>query len=214
MAIVIRAHNEEDTVVSVVEALHNLGEPVWVAASGCTDNTVEVSLAAGAKVLSTPLGLGASTIAALHHFAGEPVVFIDGDLTSVRVDVVKSLLSAAEAGLVGKGVLDTAGRSSSQLPIMAESLGIELPEIPPQALTTAYSSYPANLTEIVDLDLVPMNQGSDLMLSLLVHRVGVKTVVIPAGPRAHRNRGEAHVENLIVDNLETLKKFASLFPRN
>lgn len=212
MAIIIRAHNEEDTIVQVITALKEAGETVWVAASGCTDETVVRAEAAGAKTLITPFGLGTSTCAALNHFASQPVVFVDGDLSSPRVDTVLLLRSAAELGFVGKGAMDRAGRSSYWLPHFAAEAGVDLPEIPPQALTSAYSSYPKGFADAVDLSLVPENRGSDLMLSLLAHQAGIGTVVIPAGPRAHRNRGEAHVESLIAENRAALQIFKDAFP--
>lgn len=187
-------------------------EPVWVAASGCTDRTVDVAVKAGAEVFATPLGLGASTVAVLRRFAQEPVVFIDGDLSDVRVPTVALLSAAAESGFVGKGAMDNAGRSSSRLPEMAAAAGVGLPDVPPQALTSAYSSYPAGFANLVDLTMVPLNRGSDLMLSLLAHAAGVETVVVPAGPRAHRNRGTEHVENLVAENQVTLEKFAVRYP--
>ncbi len=211
MAIIIRAHNEEDSIAGVIHALAPLGEQVWVAASGCADGTIPRAEQAGAKILITPIGLGASTVAALKHFVKEPVVFLDGDLISPRVEAVALLNSAARWGFVGKGAMDRAGRSSSQLQALAEAAGVSLPNIPPQALTSAYSAYPAGFAEMVDIDFVPEDRGSDLMLSLLAHHAGVETVVIPAGPRAHRDRGEAHVNNLVEHNRVALGAFAAKF---
>lgn len=211
MAIIVRAHNEENTIATVIDALTIFSEPVWVAASACTDNTIPVAEAAGARIFPTPLGLGASTVASLYHFSGEPVVFVDGDLLQPKSDTVALLKLSAELGFVGKGAMDKAGRSSSQLPQMAAAAKVSLPDIPPQALTSAYSSYPAHFADKVDLSLVPASRGSDLMISLLAHHAGIPTVVIPAGPRAHRDRGTAHVETLIRENQKTLDVFADTF---
>jgi len=211
MAIIIRAHNEENTIEQVVQVLKTLNEPIWVAASACTDSTVSRAEAAGAHILATPLGLGASTVFSLQHFADEPVVFIDGDLLEPRTNTVALLKLSAELSFVGKGAMDKAGRSSSQLPQMAAAVRVPLPDIPPQALTSAYSSYPVHFAHAIDLSLVPENRGSDLMLSLLAHHAGIPTVVIPAGPRAHRDRGTAHVDTLIEENRKTLNRFAAKF---
>jgi glycosyltransferase involved in cell wall biosynthesis len=211
MAIVVRAHNEEETIEKVVASLKEVNETVWVAASDCTDETVIHAESAGAKILVTPLGLGASTCEVLQFFVSEPIVFVDGDLADVRTDVVRLLYAAAGSGFVGKGAMSHAGRSSSKLPEMAKEVGVVLPDIPPQALTSAYSSYPAGFADTVDLSLVPQDRGSDLTLSLLSYHSGFDTVVIPAGPREHRDRGEAHIENLVQANRFALKIFADNF---
>jgi glycosyltransferase involved in cell wall biosynthesis len=208
MAVIIRAHNEENTIGKVIKILEQLGEKIWVSASGCTDNTVLVAREAGAEIFITPLGLGASTCASLEKFVNEEVVFVDGDLFNLNIKTVELLRNAAKLGFIGKGAMSSAGRSSSLLPDMAKDFGVELPNIPPQALTSAYSSYPAGFADMVDLTLVPAQRGSDLMLSLLAHNVGLETVIVPAGPREHRNRGEAHIDILIEGNKATLKKFS------
>lgn len=208
MAVVVRAHNEEDTIVDVVGSLRAAGHRVWVAASGCTDATVRRAETAGAIVLITPLGLGASTREVLRSFICEPVALVDADLVRVQVDAVAVLLAAAEHGFVGKGAMDRAGRSSALLPGLAREYGVELPNVPPQALTSAYSSYPPRFADRVDLTRVPDRRGSDLMLSLLAHAAGIPTVVVPAGPRDHRERGEAHIDTLIAGNRATLAAFA------
>lgn len=212
MAMVLRAHNEQETVGAAVTALREAGYRVWVAASGCTDLTVQRAERAGAHVLVTPKGLGASTREVLTCFRSEPVVFVDADMPRVRTDVVAVLCAAARNGFVGKGASDRPGRSSVRLPAMAANAGVELPQIPPQALTSAYSSYPAGFADTVELSRVPNGRGSDLMLSLLADAAGIATVVVPSGPREHRNRGADHISVLVDGNRATLAAFARAFP--
>jgi len=207
--IVVRAHNEESTIGRTVrDLIDGVGQRVWVAASGCTDETVTLAREAGAEVLITPIGLGASMRTVLTEFVSEPVVLVDGDLGAVRTDVVRVLDAAAREGFVGKGSLDRPGRSSSLLPDLAREAGVDLPDIPPQALTSSYSAFPRGFADAVDLSMVPDQRGSDLMLSLLAHNAGIGTVVVPAGPRDHRDRGEAHVDVLVEGNRRTLAVMA------
>lgn len=207
--IVVRAHNEERTIAKTVrDLIDGVGQHVWVAASGCTDGTVALARDAGAEVLITPMGLGASMRMVLAEFVSEPVVLVDGDLDQVRCDVVRVLDAAAREGFVGKGAMDSAGRSSSLLPALAQEAGVELPDIPPQALTSAYSAFPRGFANSVELSMVPDQRGSDLMLALLAHNAGIGTVVVPAGPRDHRDRGEGHIDVLVEGNRRTLAVMA------
>lgn len=86
VAIVIPAHNEQDTVASVVQdcrqslELLRLTGRVIVSASGCTDQTADRALKAGAQVITSPLGKGAAIEAALADVDEEVVCLVDGDI--------------------------------------------------------------------------------------------------------------------------------------
>jgi glycosyltransferase involved in cell wall biosynthesis len=208
--VIVRAHQEEQSIARVCGPLVDAGFDVTVALSGSTDRTGERAASAGAGTVVVPVGLGAATVAALRHAAGHPVVFVDGDLVDVSVPVVELLWEAASRGFVGKGILDRPGRSSAALPSSAEQCGVELPAlVPVQGLTSSYASYPADVLDRVDVSMIPADRGSDLMLSLLVADAGYLTVCVPAGRRLHADRGEEHVARLRASNLVTLQTWAS-----
>ena len=86
VSVVIPAHNEAATVAEVItecrrglEILGADGE-VIVSASGCTDNTAEVAVDAGAKVVTAPLGKGSAIKAGLAGADGDIICLIDGDI--------------------------------------------------------------------------------------------------------------------------------------
>lgn len=86
VSVIIPAHNEAGTVGEVIQAAqHGLdllgtdGEVV-VSASGCTDETAQVAVEAGARVLDAPLGKGAAIRAGLAATDGDIVCLVDADL--------------------------------------------------------------------------------------------------------------------------------------
>lgn len=86
VAIVIPAHNEQDTVAEVIrdcrQSLDLLDLPgrVIVSASGCTDQTAQRAAEAGAEVLLSPIGKGAAIAAALADVSEDVVCLVDGDI--------------------------------------------------------------------------------------------------------------------------------------
>ncbi len=86
VAIVIPAHNEQDTVALVVQDcrrsldLLGLSGRVIVSASGCTDQTAERAEAAHAQVIVSPLGKGVAIQAALAQVDEDVVCLVDGDI--------------------------------------------------------------------------------------------------------------------------------------
>lgn len=98
---VIPAHNEQDTVATVIgQALHaaHPGDRVLVVDSASTDATAGKAAAAGAEVLAGPLGKGAAMNAALKVIDTEWVCFLDADLGSSRDNVPALLRAAAASG--------------------------------------------------------------------------------------------------------------------
>ena len=98
---VIPAHNEQDTVATVIgqalQAAHP-GDRVLVVDSASTDGTGGKAAAAGAEVLAGPLGKGAAMNAALDVIDTEWVCFLDADLGSSRDNVPAILRAAALSG--------------------------------------------------------------------------------------------------------------------
>jgi glucosyl-3-phosphoglycerate synthase len=86
VSVIIPAHNEEATIVEVIQesrrGLDLLGVEgeVIVSASGCTDATAAVAEAAGAKVIVSPVGKGAALKAGYEASTGEIICMIDGDI--------------------------------------------------------------------------------------------------------------------------------------
>ena len=209
--IIIRAHNEQDNIRYVIEKLYSNSLPLAVLDSASTDKTSEYAASLHVQVVKAPLGLGAATVHGLTFFKNFPILFIDGDLTYIDTSAVSVLHSAAENGFVGKGVFDKPGRSSSVLKDLAKECGVTLPEVPAQALTSAYSAYPPFFADKVDLSRVPLSRGSDLTLSLLACKEGIDTVLVPIGKRLHNTkRGESHISNLIESNRKALLNWAKI----
>ncbi|WP_169734141.1 glycosyltransferase family 2 protein [Hamadaea tsunoensis] len=98
---VIPAHNEQDTVATVVsqalQAAHQ-GDRVMVVDSASTDGTAGKAAAAGAEVLAGPIGKGAAMNAALRVIDTQWVCFLDADLGSSPENVPALLRAAAVNG--------------------------------------------------------------------------------------------------------------------
>ncbi|MFJ6022949.1 glycosyltransferase [Nocardiopsis alba] len=84
--VVIPAHNEQATIVQVVQDAHKAlteldvqGGRVIVSASGCTDNTAELAQGAGAEVVISPAGKGRAMLAGIQASTAEIICLIDGD---------------------------------------------------------------------------------------------------------------------------------------
>ena len=104
---VIPAHNEEDNIGAVVEALLELRaedrqpviDDVVVCDNGCTDATAQIARRAGARIAVEPkLGYGAACLAAIEALrAVDVVLFVDGD-QSFEVGQCLRLLAAIDEG--------------------------------------------------------------------------------------------------------------------
>lgn len=209
--ILVRAHNEEKNISYVIKEIQKTGLPLALLDSASTDRTSEYAAELNADIVAAPLGLGAATVYGLRFFKNFPILFVDGDLTYVHTDALCVLHKAAEHGFVGKGVFDKAGRSSSLIGDLASEAGVPLPNIPLQALTSAYSAYPAFFADVADLSVVPKLRGSDLTLSLLVDKIGLPTTLVPVGPRFHNNkRGASHIDNLVESNRKALVSWSEM----
>ena len=98
---VIPAHNEQDTVATIVGQACRAAQPgdrVLVVDSSSTDATAERAAAAGADVLRGPLGKGAAMTAAIADVSTEWVCFLDADLVSADLNVPATLRRAAANG--------------------------------------------------------------------------------------------------------------------
>lgn len=92
ISVIIPALNEEKTISEVIHLVKksNLVSEVIVVDDKSIDNTVEISLTAGAKVITgTKLGKGASMKDGLLIAKNEIVIFLDADITSYPVDIVE-----------------------------------------------------------------------------------------------------------------------------
>lgn len=83
VSVIIPAHNAEETVAHAIESAKNQtvpAEEIVVACDGCTDATLEVSRAAGAKVLDLPKANGAvARNAGAKAATGDLLFFLDAD---------------------------------------------------------------------------------------------------------------------------------------
>ena len=131
---VIPAHNEEDNIGAVVEALLELraedGQPVIddlvVCDNGSTDATAQIARRAGARIaVERKLGYGAACLAAIEALRGVNVVlFVDGD-QSFEVGQSLRLLAAIDEGAdlaIGSRTLGERERGALSVPQLAGNL--------------------------------------------------------------------------------------------
>jgi hypothetical protein len=211
MLCIVRAHNEERAIAGVVSGL--LSNPavdrVVVVCAACDDLTEPRARSAGADTVTCDKGLGRTTKAAFKVAGGAPFVLVDGDMPKINHQAVVELSEVALSGRCGRGGFDRPGRSSIRIAAIAAELGVVLPPVSPQALSTAYTSWPAAFAEAVDWSLVGDERGSDLALALAAHDAGFDLVEVSLGPRVNDSRGEEHIESLVAGNHRTLELFAA-----
>ncbi|HET7484889.1 MAG TPA: glycosyltransferase family 2 protein [Solirubrobacterales bacterium] len=106
LTVIVAARNEADRVGETIAALRSAfpGAAVWVADDASTDGTAEVSMAAGARVVSRgrPHGKGANVTAATEAAlsagaVAELILLCDGDLGDSAARLAP-LVAAIEAG--------------------------------------------------------------------------------------------------------------------
>lgn len=116
VSVVIPVLNESETISSVVAfALRSpLVREVIVVDDGSVDDTAELAVRAGARVVtSSLLGKGASMEDGMREATGEIVLYLDGDLHGLREDVIERMtqpLLAGEADFVKARFTRAAGR--------------------------------------------------------------------------------------------------------
>ncbi len=82
VSVIIPVLNEEDAIANVINDIpKSLVQEIVVVDNGCTDRTVEIALAHGAKVITEPRrGYGSACLAGIAAVdAPDIVVFLDGD---------------------------------------------------------------------------------------------------------------------------------------
>ncbi|WP_067818937.1 glycosyltransferase family 2 protein [Actinomadura kijaniata] len=177
VAIVIPAHDEEESVARVVRdgfrALETLGVDgeVVVAASGCTDATAERAAAAGARVTEAAEGKGNAVLAGLKASTADVVCLIDGDLrylgdeplaVSLVAPILRGVAEATIADLYWRPVYPQLWLHGFFAPLA----GRLLPEALPTFGTTPWSGQRAALR---DLWPTVLPEGFTCDLAILLH---------------------------------------------
>ncbi|MEW9551936.1 glycosyltransferase [Nonomuraea sp. NPDC050783] len=187
VAIVIPAHNEQETIAAVVgECLAALrflqveGEVV-VAASGCDDDTARYAAKAGATVVTAPLGKGNAITAGLRATTADIVALIDGDLryygntplaAALVAPILDDLADATVADLYWRPVYPQLWLHGFFAPLA----GRLFPEILPKVGNTPWSGQRAALRELWP-DRLP--EGFTADLAILLHWNDLRARVRP-----------------------------------
>jgi glucosyl-3-phosphoglycerate synthase len=206
VSVVVPARDEATTVgrvVQVAAALTEVVDEVVVVDDGSTDDTAEVAVAAGARVLSKPgEGKGQAMRAGLGATTGDIVVFMDGDLRHIGPGFVLGLLGPLllhdDVSLVKafyqrplEGKLGEGGRVTEL--VARPLLSLLFPELAAilQPLGGEYASR-RSILERLDFE---GGYGVDVGLLIDVAELhGVSSLAqVDLGTRVHRNRSLAEL---------------------
>ncbi len=192
---VIPAHNEQDTVATVVaQALQACqpGDRVLVVDSASTDGTGGKAAAAGAEVLVGPLGKGAAMNAALEVIDTPWVCFLDADLGSSRANVPALLRAAAVGGtadhVAGDWEYDDPGTILSNTFTLYEPLVTRFfPEVAGKLGANSLTGYRAVRRSYLNT-LLPNDFGVEAHINITVGLAGGTIAVQHLGVIASRFR--------------------------
>lgn len=187
VCVVIPALNEAAQIAEVVR--HALSDPataeVIVVDDSSTDDTVVSALAAGARVItSTMLGKGASMRDGVFAATQEHIVFLDGDLSGLRPNIVSDLsrpLVEGHADFV-KGKFGRSGGRVTEL-TAKPMLKVFFPEL-------AHFAQPlggliAGRKHLLQALSFEDGWGVDIGLLIDAHRAGAKLAEIDVGSLEH-----------------------------
>lgn len=176
VSVVVPAHNEAETIAEVVasaydglKALDTEGE-VIVSASGCTDDTAERALDAGAQVVDAPIGKGAAILRGIAASTGDIVCLIDGDLQYFGEKPLVAVLTEP----ILRGIADACIGNLYWRPVFPDQwlngffaplAGLLFPEILPKVGSTPWSGQRAAERQLWPTTL-PDGYTSDLAIVL------------------------------------------------
>ncbi len=191
---IIPAHNEESTVAVIVEcarAAARPGDRIVVVDSGSTDGTAAAAAAAGAEVLSGPVGKGAAMAVALSGVETDWVCFLDADLVDSSTNVAATLRAAAESGdadhVVGDYEYDYPGTILSSTFTIYEPLTAELfPEVGFLG-ANSLTGYRAIRTSYLP-PVIPPDFGVETFLNISLAVAGARSRVCSLGVVSSRFR--------------------------
>lgn len=196
---VIPAHNEQDTIATIVGQARQAAQPgdrVLVIDSASTDATAERAAAAGADVLAGPIGKGAAIATAIAAIDTEWTCLLDADLIASNGNVPATLRQAAVTSradhVLGDYEYEDPGTILASTftiyePIVAEFFP-EVGDLGANSLT----GYRAVRHAYLD-GLLPVDFGVEAYLNITIAVAGGTTSVQHLGVITSRFRRKSHM---------------------
>jgi glucosyl-3-phosphoglycerate synthase len=195
ISVIIPAHNEEATIIGVVQAAHARSDEVIVVDSCSSDRTSVNARIAGAKVVTaSSLGKHHAIRTGVAAASGDILVFMDADIQNPWPDAVPKLAAAIESSdkvTIAKacyhralnGLPDEGGRLTELC--ARPLLSLRFPNLARLRQPLA-GEYAVRKTDIVDMRFAP---GFAVDLGILLHcSMKGDVVEIDLGEKRHKHR--------------------------
>lgn len=184
----IIAHNEGSTIANIVRhalAARRPGDHVLVADSASTDGTAENARAAGADVISAPLGKGRAMAAVVAEAHSPWICFLDGDVPEGNQNFAAELRAHIENGTADHilGEFEDVSRSplSNTVAVYEPMTRCLFPEANGFG-TKPLTGFRAVRSEYLRPDEFPPGFGIEAYLNLSVLLAGGSHRTVPIGP--------------------------------
>lgn len=216
VSVIIPVLNEEEAIACVINDIpKSLVQEIIVVDNGCTDRTVEIAKAHGAKVVTEPRrGYGSACLAGIAAVQSpDVVVFLDGDYSddpTEMSDLVQPICDGQAEFVVGtrrpseKGALLPQARFGNKLAtlLMCVFFDVKYTDLGPFRAI--------RYDKLMALDMQDKNYGWTIEMQLKAAKMGMKVCEVPVSYR--KRIGKSKISGTVIGSIRAgIKILSTLF---